>query len=1011
MKKKYWRKWIAFSFVLGMNTAAYAQAGNESIVSVGDERQFFHDEDIRSVNVQNGQYGIYAGDGGSVDLSALGLIIDYHENGGFTGIIADGESKSNASLVSVHVKNDIDVDVKTRSNGVLNGIKAYKNGTVNLQSDAGNVNISVKNELNRQADFGISAATGKVDINAKGSVNLSVANQRRFAYGIYAVNEYNTAPTTVSITGGKFTLHASADTLGGDSYGIFAVNSENELVNVMIDSAADNEINVNSTAVDAEGANTEVSINSAEGTNRLTANGDADSIGIEVNDRATVNLNALKDNIIKAQYTGIDIFSASGQAAVNMTGQNNLIQADFGITSYNNGAVNMTAQGGSNEIQSGSIGMSIQDKSTANLIAADKNIVNAKNGTAILADNGKVQLKAAENNIISAQAQNAVTARGGSQVNITSAKRDYIDGMIYASGLNTHVDIAFGADSSISGNVIADEQGSINISPHNKEAKINIKGDILAANGGNVNIDTGAGGILSGRADNYNRKNTAYKDKLITNGTVNLFLGREAQWNLTGQSWISQVDLQKDSIVNMVSANTNEEMAAHSLLIEKLSGEGNFVMSLKKDRKRSDMLYLKKANGKHNIILTKGLTQQDIGETGLRFATVGTGSNIVFSNVVAYDKGAYDIEYTVGTDNYSGNRENSIYNNEENRADGSLGEYRPGSKAADDFLGGEEALNYKITGIFKRKLSAVGSTILNMSRANYAQSVYMDRLDKRRNGMNYINGDDGIWFRMRHDKTGKKDAFTVSGNMYEIGYDKKHADRDKKGYHRSGAAVDFMHGNTSYSGVLGSGNTKRTGLWLYDTWFGNKGHYADYIVKWGRIENSFDVWTKLRDAKISGTYDNDAYSTGAEWGYKDRFGNSGWFIEPQLQLQYTRVGGADYTTTQGTRAAVDNIDSLIGRSGFRLGRDLDEEKKSVFYLKADILHEFFGGQDIAVRDKSTEYAKKIISYDNSGTWYSVGFGFNMQFNDYAYAFVDMERRFGNDNVASYQINGGMQCLF
>ena len=65
-----------------------------------------------------------------------------------------------------------------------------------------------------------------------------------------------------------------------------------------------------------------------------------------------------------------------------------------------------------------------------------------------------------------------------------------------------------------------------------------------------------------------------------------------------------------------------------------------------------------------------------------------------------------------------------------------------------------------------------------------------------------------------------------------------------------------------------------------------------------------------------------------------------WYFEPQAQLQLARVTGAEYTTTtQNTKVNVDGINSLIGRAGFRLGRDLDEN--STVYIKADLLHEIF----------------------------------------------------------------------
>lgn len=59
--------------------------------------------------------------------------------------------------------------------------------------------------------------------------------------------------------------------------------------------------------------------------------------------------------------------------------------------------------------------------------------------------------------------------------------------------------------------------------------------------------------------------------------------------------------------------------------------------------------------------------------------------------------------------------------------------------------------------------------------------------------------------------------------------------------------------------------------------------------------------------------------------------------------------------------------ALITRVRFRLDKDFDTDKKSTFYVKADVLPEFLGDQDIAVRDKITDNIARNIEYDNDST--------------------------------------------
>jgi len=244
--------------------------------------------------------------------------------------------------------------------------------------------------------------------------------------------------------------------------------------------------------------------------------------------------------------------------------------------------------------------------------------------------------------------------------------------------------------------------------------------------------------------------------------------------------------------------------------------------------------------------------------------------------------------------------------------------------------------------------------------------------------------------------------------MYELGYDKKQ-DCDN-GERRVGFAVDYMHGDTGYTDIAGKGEIDRYGLWLYDTWLGDKGHYVDYVAKWGHLDNDFEVYTMRDGNKVTGDYSNNVFSVSAEYGRKKDIGND-WYFEPQAQLQLARVTGADYTTNQGTKVSVDGINSLIGRAGFRIGKDFGEEKQSTLYFKADVLHEFLGDQDVYVMDKSSDNKWAGISYDNEGTWYDIGIGYAAMMSKSSYAFIDLEQSFGNDNDDTYQINAGVRWTF
>ena len=626
------------------------------------------------------------------------------------------------------------------------------------------------------------------------------------------------------------------------------------------------------------------------------------------------------------------------------------------------------------------------------------------------------------------------------------------------------VNLNYQAGSSIRGDILAAYGGEVKITDNNVATMsavrsggatgIAITGDLLAGNTGKLTVDLGNGGSLTGRADDYGDASTehikyynpAFSSNIIQGGEVTLTMGDKSQWNVQGQSWITNLNANGNVTIDLT--NTENEYTnynSNALTIRKLDGNANIKMNLNGDRSLSDMLYIGQGNGEYNIELANLVEVSDMyaegtnssGETfefsGLRFATVGMGSDVKF-NVTAKGQGFNNVRYTVGTDEYNSTiseHENDAYNGGN---DTTL--EKPGNDAVEDILKDVEQaqnqanqimllveetepandnatqhLNYKLIAMESDGFTDAGKTVLNMSRANYSNAIYMDRLNKRLGEARYINDDpeedEGMWVRIRHDRIGKEDAFRSQNTMYELGYDKRQ-DCDN-GKRRVGFAVDYMHGDTGYSDIAGKGEIDRYGLWLYDTWTGNKGHYVDYVAKWGHLDNDFEVYNMGDNKKVTGDYSNNVFSISAEYGRKKDMGND-WYIEPQAQLQLARVTGADYTTSQGTKVSVDGINSLIGRAGFRLGKDFGEEKQSTVYFKADVLHEFLGDQTIRAMDGTTD-GWQTVDYENKGTWYDIGIGYAAMLSQSTYAFIDLEQSFGNDNDDTYQINAGVRWAF
>ena len=991
--------------VQGIIAAAYNEDGVDTInvenmdigLNITDGNNTFDASGIRSISMGNGKKSLV--DINTVKSSiAVSTSNAYKTKGieNFTYTYSQG-----APLSEMDIKSDyLNIDVKADGGNAL-GISTY-----NMGSDENSLNSGKANTA----------------IEVNGDVNITVMNTGGTAIGVSVKNTDNVTDNATAV--------------------------------LNIATAGSNTVKATDTGIASDGKGAYANISSKQGKNTVSVD---KKTALKALNGGRVNLKAELENKIigtihsEGEGSSVELYG-NGDNTVIVNEANTLGETDIVSAVYvaDGGIVNINA-----------------DEGETNRIT-EENLSSDKKGRLVLANAGIVNLNGKG---ILRSGQIALAA-GVSEAAAATDKKAAIN-------------FNYGEGSDITGDIVAGKNGTITVTPRiaAQSGGLSLKGNIMAANGGAVNVNIGKDTVFAGRTDDFsdiavNANHGTdifkqdYSDYIVEKGNIYLTLGDNSRWNVSGQSWVTQLDT-SGAVIDLVKVNTDRNTNSHALTVGTLKGDATFNMSLDRNRDISDMVYVKKADGVYNINVVDPVTTDDMYANdfnGLRFATVGKGSNVQF-RAYTVDAGVMNVEYEVGSDEYGGNKENDAYNGGKD-----INEDKPGSRGVDEFFakedntvsgervrrprsvpndglagesenagendneknnGSEDKLkgvtNYKLiarkenpdehdkpkTGdtISEKNLSDAGKTILNMAKANYNRAVYMDTLNKRQGEARYIDGDEGLWVRLRHDRTDKKTGYKISSNMYELGYDKKYESKDGNGYHRRGVAIDYMDGDTSYDDIAGSGETNRKGIWVYDTWFGNKGHYTDYIAKWGHLENSFDLYTKTRGEKVSGEYNNNVYSLSAEWGYKDILNEDKenpennrdkWYIEPQLQMQYARVTGADYMTSQGTDVSVDGIDSLIARAGFRLGKDFGDDRKSTFYVKADVLHEFLGDQDITVKDKTTDGIARTIGYDNDGTWYTVGLGFSTMLSDHSYAFLDVEKLFGNDNDNSYQINGGVQ---
>ena len=924
--------------------------------------------------------GIEVNDNGTLYLNAKDYNIVTSDYTGIHVSYAD-DKQSNITLnANNNIVNAVGTGILSFSNGniklnALNGNNAFTSNYIGISlMDNSQVNLKAdKGENYFKIDEGIAILSSQSNVLAQANKNI--------LEGIEGISSIDKSEVKLQATDSNV-INAKEFGIYTKEQGVVSLNATNANNIVYVDGGYG--ISGNASAIN---------INSQSGNNSIEV---AQGIAIEVNNGSNISLNANKgQNNIKASDIAIsvnknnidkDIATTSTNTVIKVTGKDNIINATTAIDNIDDGNVEIIAS------ENNSIDGLIHAKNKANTkIQGKVNYLKNDNGQSIIwADAGTIDITGTS--IIQANSQQVALLANNDINNLNQ-------GIITAS---------FGQNSVIKGDIIAKDNGLIKLNVSNSNDDISgliIEGNILAENQGNISLDIGNNSLITGNINDYSYladlNNQNLKQENLA-GNISIDFNNKSRWNVVRQSFISKINTKENNIIDMVGYNT--ENKPHSLMVKEFNGDSNFVMNLNGNRQNTDMVYLNSGTGNYNVILANAVTKNDIGQNGLRFATVGDKNKQVFKNAVAYNDGFFNIKYQIASEDYDvNNEENTLYNNGDNSD--LLTENRPGNDIINNIFGNnEDAVNYKLVNIEEKTLSNAGKTILNMTKANYDVAVFMGRLDKRMGDVHYLNkNDDGIWFRLRHDRIEKDLGYTVDGNMYELGYDKLFL-RDN-GQERLGLAFDYMKGSTSYDDIAGKGNNSRKGIWLYDTWIGDDGHYSDYILKWGHLENDFEIAGTKKLNLIKGNYDNDVFSATAEYGYMKNLKND-WYITPQVQLQLAKVTGADYITNQNTNVHVDGIDSIIGRAGFKLGKNFGDNKKNTFYLKADVLREFLGEQFVSVKDVTSDNEYVGFKYDHSGYWYDVGFGFNIETKKDSYAFLDVERRFGNGNKNSYQINGG-----
>lgn len=283
------------------------------------------------------------------------------------------------------------------------------------------------------------------------------------------------------------------------------------------------------------------------------------------------------------------------------------------------------------------------------------------------------------------------------------------------------------------------------------------------------------------------------------------------------------------------------------------------------------------------------------------------------------------------------------------------------------------------------------SSMANLSLMTWRQEN--NDMNKRLGEVRASEGNQGIWARMargqsKYGAQGIKNQY----NYYQLGYDSKISDD-----WILGGAFTYTDGDSSYTN--GSGTNKHTGFAVYGSNLRDDGSFIDLIAKYAHMKNDFDV----NGGVGSGDYSTNGLSFSAEYG--KRFHQEGYWIEPQAELTYGRVSSADFTTKRGAKVHQDSMDSLVGRLGFSLGKDI---KQGNVYVRASYLYDFQGDTSVTM---SKGGAATSFKTDLGGGWWEFGVGTNLDLGHDTHFYLDVETTAGGDVDTPWQWNAGVRYSF
>lgn len=676
-------------------------------------------------------------------------------------------------------------------------------------------------------------------------------------------------------------------------------------------------------------------------------------VGIRATDGATLNLGGdeTKNINVSVSDNGSALVSDSpiaiGIDAINLDRQS----APELFVSAENLVVNVHSEDGAaygihvgNRTDEGST-----DKKATLVINAKNTLINATSGREG-GSHGIVALSEGQlaiNGNLEVNSENVITARGDAVIRINESGENKVV-------LNGNIDFNYDKNSS----------------------KTKVDADVL------VNL-TGAESQWNGNASvSWDKISKDDKEKLLKVSGLRVVLADKAQWNPT-------IITRSEEENSGITRSEEEGSGLRPQALNSLTFNDGIINITKAEDQKVAIETLQGSGGTVNVAATTNgttitsaqlqVTNEVTGAPHLTVNAVG-----LTSDEITNQKEAMESFYASALNLAEGSDATATLNIVEGGAAGAL----TAEVAKDGSMVVKEAQN------------TVNSSLIDIAASNYLFfRTQMNDVSARLGDLRSMPKTAGAWVRYY----GGKNKYS-SGNMSEK-YNTVQLGGD--GFINDnfylGGTFSYTHGD----GDLRNGSTddKNFNFGIYGGWLGDSGQFVDVIIKRHRVKSDFSLYNTM--GRNSGSFHNWGTSASVEAGWRLQCPDTGFYVEPQAELQFGRLDSVDYKTNKGVKVEQDGVDSFVGRAGVAVGYTFPENKGNA-YAKASVLHDWKGEVKSTF---SSNGAKRTYRDDLGGTWgeFAVGGTFNPTKNISAYGQVKTSA--GSPVRNPWQVSIGVRYSF